>query len=125
MLAAKIEKFDCPCYLVNTGWVKGPYGTGNRMSLKWTRQIVDAIHDGTLKNMEWENTRIFGLQIPKTGIKDVPQTVLDPEAAWKEAGLSSEKFTETAKHLATLFQDNFKEYADRCSKEVVDAGPQL
>merc|ERR1712072_1499820 len=64
MLAAKIEKFDCPCYLVNTGWVKGPYGTGNRMSLTWTRQIIDAIHDGSLENMEWENTRIFNLAIP-------------------------------------------------------------
>jgi len=124
MLAAKIEKFDCPCYLVNTGWVKGPYGTGNRMSLTWTRQIIDAIHDGTLKNMEWETTPIFGLAIPKKGIKDVPHSVLAPETAWKEAGLSSEKFQETATHLAKLFQDNFKDYSDKCSQAVVEAGPK-
>jgi len=124
MLAEKMQKYDCPCYLVNTGWVKGPYGTGNRMSLPWTREIIDAIHDGTLNNMEWQTTPIFNLQIPKTGIKNVPHSVLNPEAAWQEAGLSSEKFTETATHLANLFQDNFKDFSEKCSQAVVDAGPK-
>merc|ERR1719272_1264910 len=54
MLAAKLELHNCPAYLVNTGWVGGPYGTGNRCSLKYTRQIIDAIHDGTLDTVEWE-----------------------------------------------------------------------
>merc|ERR1719191_2061111 len=54
MLAAKLEVHDCPCYLVNTGWVGGPYGTGNRCSLKYTRQLIDAIHDGSLKGVERE-----------------------------------------------------------------------
>merc|ERR1712054_705954 len=34
MLAAKLEVHSAPAYLVNTGWVGGPYGTGSRCSLK-------------------------------------------------------------------------------------------
>jgi len=124
MLAAKLEKTNCPAYLVNTGWAGGPYGTGNRMSLKHTRQLIDAIHDGSLNNMEWEQMSVFGLQMPKSGIKDVPKEVLQPELAWKQAGLSTEKFAETSKHLASLFEKNFEEYADRCSPAVLAAGPK-
>eukprot|EP00929_Paragymnodinium_shiwhaense_P016768 TRINITY_DN1253_c0_g3_i2.p1 TRINITY_DN1253_c0_g3~~TRINITY_DN1253_c0_g3_i2.p1 ORF type:complete len:634 (+),score=177.90 TRINITY_DN1253_c0_g3_i2:105-2006(+) len=124
MLAAKLEKTGCPAYLVNTGWVNGPYGTGNRMSLKYTRQLIDAIHDGSLNSMEWDNMPIFGLQIPKSGIKDVPKEVLRPQEAWVKAGLSQEKFEETSRHLAGLFEKNFEEYADKCSAEVIAAGPK-
>jgi phosphoenolpyruvate carboxykinase (ATP) len=124
MLAAKLEVHNTPAYLVNTGWVGGPYGTGNRCSLKYTRQLIDAIHDGTLVDQEWEEMPIFGLQIPKTGIKDVPKEILRPQEAWVKAGMTTEQFTQTASKLAGLFQKNFKEYADRCSPSVLAAGPK-
>jgi len=124
MLAAKLEVQGCPAFLVNTGWVGGPYGTGSRCSLKYTRQLIDAIHDGSLESVQWENMPIFGLQIPTSGIKDVPKEILRPEEAWVQAGHSSEKFRETANMLAGLFQKNFKEYEDRCAPEVIAAGPQ-
>merc|ERR1719352_2119595 len=73
MLAKKLEKFSCPCYLVNTGWTGGGHGVGSRMSLKYTRQIIDAIHDGSLDGIEWEKQPTFGLMMPKSGIKDVPK----------------------------------------------------
>merc|ERR1711979_97350 len=89
MLAAKLEKQSAPAYLVNTGWVGGPFGTGSRCSLKYTRQLIDAIHDGSLKSVEWEEMPIFGLAIPKTGIKDVPKEILRPEEAWVQSGKSA------------------------------------
>merc|ERR1719160_1105104 len=122
MLAEKLKVFDCPCYLVNTGWVGGPYGTGSRCSLKYTRQLIDAIHDGTLKNIEWENMPIFGLQIPKSGIKDVPKHILRPEEAWVQSGASAADFKKTANNLAGLFLKNFEDFADKCTPEVVAAG---
>merc|ERR1712107_770963 len=82
MLAARLQKSGCPAYLVNTGWVGGGYGVGNRCSLKYTRQLIDAIHYGSLNSVEWETMPIFGLQIPKSGVKDVPKELLDPKAAW-------------------------------------------
>jgi phosphoenolpyruvate carboxykinase (ATP) len=124
MLAAKLEVNACPAYLVNTGWVGGPYGTGKRCSLKYTRQLIDAIHDGSLKSVDWEEMPIFGLSIPKTGIKDVPKEILRPEEAWVQSGHSAADFKKTANNLAKLFQKNFKEFESRCSEGVCNAGPK-
>merc|ERR1740117_2300696 len=124
MLAEKLALGNCPAYLVNTGWVGGPYGTGARCSLKYTRQLIDAIHDGGLDNVGWDTMPIFGLQIPTDGIKDVPKHILRPEEAWIQAGSSSAKFKETANMLAGLFNTNFKEFEDKCSAAVIAAGPK-
>jgi phosphoenolpyruvate carboxykinase (ATP) len=124
MLAAKLEKGGAPAYLVNTGWTGGAYGAGSRMSLKDTRQLIDAIHDGSLEGMQWEEMPIFGLQVPSTGIKDVPLETLQPLKAWQRNGQSEDKFQETAIGLANLFQGNFNEYADLCSPDVIAAGPK-
>merc|ERR1740130_797984 len=124
MLAAKLALGNCPAYLVNTGWVGGPYGTGARCSLKYTRQLIDAIHNGGLDNVGWDTMPIFGLQIPTDGIKDVPKHILRPEEAWVQAGSTSAKFKETANMLAGLFNTNFKEFEDKCSAAVIAAGPK-
>jgi phosphoenolpyruvate carboxykinase (ATP) len=124
MLASKLEKIGAPCYLVNTGWSGGGYGVGSRMSLKYTRQLIDAIHDGTLDSMEWTEMPIFGLQMPTKAIKDVPKDLLQPKEAWKKNGQSGEKFDETANHLAKLFETNFECYGDFCTVSVVNAGPK-
>jgi len=127
MLAAKLEKHGATAYLVNTGWVGGPYGVGSRCNLKYTRQLIDAIHDGTLANMpdsEWEEMPIFGLKVPKNGVKDVPKEILRPADAWKKAGKTDEEFTKTATNLAALFQKNFVEFADKCTDAVKAAGPK-
>jgi len=127
MLAAKLDKVGASAYLVNTGWVGGPYGVGDRCSLKYTRQLIDAIHDGTLASLpdsEWDEMPIFGLKIPKSGIKDVPSHILRPQDAWQQAGKSSDEFKKTAENLAGLFQNNFKEFADKCTEAVRAAGPK-
>merc|ERR550532_1845865 len=127
MLSAKLEKHGASAFLVNTGWVGGPYGVGQRCSLKYTRQLIDAIHDGTLAALpdsEWDEMPIFGLKIPKSGIKDVPSHILRPQDAWQQAGKSSDEFRKTAENLAGLFQNNFKEFADKCTEAVRAAGPK-
>merc|ERR1712060_726105 len=104
---------------------------GSRVSTQeymgYTRQLIDAIHDGTLANMpdsEWEEMPIFGLKVPKNGVKDVPKDILRPADAWQKAGKTNEEFTKTAKNLAGLFQKNFVEFADKCTDAVKAAGPQ-
>merc|ERR1712241_239880 len=127
MLAAKLDKYGASAYLVNTGWVGGAYGTGSRCSLKYTRQLIDAIHDGTLASLpdsEWEEMPVFGLQMPKNSIKSVPREILRPEEAWAQNGKTAAEFQKTAKYLAGLFQNNFKDFADKCSKAVQEAGPK-
>merc|ERR1712151_1121032 len=127
MLAAKLAKQGANAWLVNTGWVGGPYGVGSRCSLKYTRQLIDAIHDGSLASLadsEWEKMPIFGVLIPKNGIKNVPREILRPEEAWKQSGRSAEDFQKTAGNLAALFQKNFTDFAERCSPSVRAAGPK-
>merc|ERR1711920_1028587 len=124
MLSAKLEKHGASAFLVNTGWVGGPYGIGQRCSLKYTRQLIDAIHDGSLAAVEWEEMPVFGLMQPKAGIKDVPKEILRPQEAWLQSGKTAEGFNKTAVNLAGLFQKNFKEFAAQCSPSVVAAGPK-
>jgi len=128
MLAAKLEKHGAAAYLVNTGWVGGPYAEGHRCSLKYTRQLIDAIHDGTLDGLpdsEWEDMPVFGLKMPKSAIKDVPKEVLRPLDAWMSNGKTQKEFNSAAMHLASLFTKNFLEFSKRCSPKVVAAGPVM
>jgi phosphoenolpyruvate carboxykinase (ATP) len=63
MLADKMTQHGTTAWLVNTGWTGGRYGTGRRISLKYTRAIIDAIHDGSLAAAEYVTTPIFNLQV--------------------------------------------------------------
>lgn len=122
MLALKLQQHDCDAWLLNTGWSGGAYGEGSRMKLKYTRLMVDAINNGTLKNAEFETMPGggFNFQVPKH-IDGVPDELLMPSKAWKD----QEKYNATLIKLATLFRNNMFEYADRCPYEVKKAGPFL
>lgn len=128
ILAARIAQTPgTHAYLVNTGWVGGGYGVGNRCSLKYTRALIDAIHDGTLANMsdsDFETMPVFGFKVPKGAVNGVPEDILHPSKAWAASGKSQADFDAGVKHLAQLFTENFKEYASRCAPEVIAAGPQ-
>src|SRR6266481_3690684 len=45
LLASKMKQHNVNVWLVNTGWSGGSYGKGSRIKLKYTRAILDAIHD--------------------------------------------------------------------------------
>jgi phosphoenolpyruvate carboxykinase (ATP) len=122
MLALKLQQHNCDAWLLNTGWTGGAYGEGSRMKLKYTRLMVDAINNGTLKNAEFETMPGggFNFQVPKH-IDGVPDELLMPSKAWKD----HEKYSATLTKLATLFRNNMFEYADRCPYEVKKAGPFL
>jgi len=126
MLAAKLQKHKASAYLINTGWVGGGYGVGQRCALKYTRQIVDSVHDGTLAGLgddEWVPMEKFGLLMPKNKVKSVPVDVLHPKLAWDKKNRGDEYQMQLIK-LAGLFKDNFKLYQDRAPEAVLKAGPQ-
>jgi phosphoenolpyruvate carboxykinase (ATP) len=120
MLAEKLRKHGAQTWLVNTGWSGGAYGTGSRIKLKYTRAIIDAIHNGSLANVATQEDPVFGLQVP-TSCPDVPTEILLPRNAWSDKAAYDEK----AKKVATLFRDNFKKYEGQASAEVRGAGPKL
>ncbi|KAG0033879.1 Protein kinase C-like 1 [Podila clonocystis] len=123
MLASKIAEHKSNVWLLNTGWSKGVYGVGKRIALKYSRAIIDAIHDGSLAEAEYETYPVFGLQIPKA-MANVPSEVLNPATAWKETSTPAE-FQSTVNKLATLFNENFAKYSSEASEEVIAAGPKI
>ncbi len=66
LLADKIKKYNVNCWLVNTGWIKGPYGIGERISIQNTRAIVKNILGGTLKKSDFWRDSIFGFDVPSS-----------------------------------------------------------
>ncbi len=120
LLAERIKKHGANVWLVNTGWTGGPFGVGERMSLKHTRAIVDAIHDGSLAGVKTTEDPIFGVHVPES-CPNVPSDVLVPKNTWSDA----KKYEDTAKKLAHLFAENFKKYEDVASAEIRGAGPRI
>jgi phosphoenolpyruvate carboxykinase (ATP) len=105
-------------WLVNTGWGGGAYGTRTRISLKHTRAIIDAIHDGALAKVRTVRDPIFGFEVP-TECPGVPSDKLWPRGAWPDASA----YDTAAKKLAELFRDNFRKYESGVRGEITSAGP--
>ena len=59
MLGAKMDKHEVNVWLVNTGWTGGPYGVGNRISLKYTRAMITAALDGKLDNVGYRPSKFL------------------------------------------------------------------
>ncbi|MCB0717711.1 MAG: phosphoenolpyruvate carboxykinase (ATP) [Bacteroidetes bacterium] len=118
MLAAKMRSHRAEAWLVNTGWSGGAYGVGSRISLKYTRAIIDAIHDGSLAESPTVTDQVFGFQVP-TSCNGVPAEVLIPRNNWNDVS----DYDRTARKLANLFVTNFERYASGVSDEVLSAGP--
>lgn len=120
LLAERIRQHGAQAWLVNTGWSGGAYGTGERIKLKYTRAIIDAIHDGTLADAPTEIDPHFGMLIP-TQCAGIPDEILNPRNTWQDKG----KYDSTARRLIELFCSNFEKFKDGASDEIVSAGPAL
>jgi phosphoenolpyruvate carboxykinase (ATP) len=110
MLGEKMEKHGTDVYLINTGWSGGPYGEGQRMDIRITREMVQAALSGQLKDVEYAQDPVFHLQIPCScpGIPD--NSILRPENTWR----NKNSFDDRAKKLAAEFAAHFdKAYGDK------------
>jgi phosphoenolpyruvate carboxykinase (ATP) len=120
LLKHKIQHYGVNCWLVNTGWVGGPYGIGKRISIKHTRALLNAALSGALLNEEYVTDPIFGFAVPKH-CPEVPDSVLDPASSWP----SREEHLRRYKELAARFIENMKKFADQTPAEVIQAGPKI
>lgn len=120
LLAHQMTIHGSTAWLVNTGWTGGPYGIGSRISLKHTRAIIDAIHNGSLVNADYVEDPYFGLRIPKA-CTGVPGKMLQPRGTWSKPS----EYDAKSKVLATSFRNNFAAYQDQASPELLAAGPTV
>lgn len=120
-LAKKMEKYGSSAWLVNTGWIRGPYGIGNRIDIPSTRAIIDAILEGTLLQEEFEHLPLLNLMIPKN-VKGVNPEILNPRNLWADP----KEWDVAAHELAQKFIKNFENFTDNEEgKRLVSAGPRI
>ena len=120
LLGEKIKKHNAKCWLVNTGWSGGPYGVGSRMKIQYTRAMLNAALTGKLDDVDFVKDPFFNLNVP-VSCEGVPAEVLNPRTTWEDKNA----YDETAKKLANMFIENFKEYEEGTAKEIIAAGPKL
>lgn len=119
LLADKIARHRVNCWLVNTGWTGGPYGTGSRIPIRHTRALLHAALNGALDEVEMRVDDRFSFMVP-TGAPDVPAEILNPRATWSDPGA----YDVQANRLVGLFQQNFAQFQDQTPVSVADAGPR-
>jgi len=120
LLSDKIHKNDSKCWLINTGWVAGGHLESSRIKIKWTRALLNAALDGDLDDVLFVEDERFGFQVPTT-CQGVPDKILQPRETWHK----EERFDNVADLLAQMFIDNFEQYAEDCSEEVLAAAPRV
>jgi len=113
MLADLIAGHGAACWLVNTGWSGGAYGTGSRMPIRHTRALLRAALDGTLTHARYRRDPFFGLMIPDE-VPGVPREVLDPRQAWADKAA----YDRTAGELLARFEKNFEAFAGHVGDDV-------
>ena len=121
ILAKKMQEHNSSAYLVNTGWVAGPYGVGYRIPLKDNRLAIDAILDGSIDKGDFDTLPVFNLQIPKH-INGVDDKILNPRHLWADKNA----YDASLRKLGGLFIENFKLFMDTPNgRNLIKAGPQL
>ncbi|HHS89155.1 MAG TPA: phosphoenolpyruvate carboxykinase, partial [Rhodobacteraceae bacterium] len=113
LLRDKIAKHGATCWLVNTGWTGGAYGTGNRMPIKATRALLSAALDGSLAEASFRKDANFGFDVP-VSVPGIDDTLLDPRRTWADPAA----YDRQAEKLVDMFAENFGQYADHIDEDV-------
>ncbi len=120
MLGEKLRKGQTDCWLINTGWIGGGVGIGNRIKLQYTRRMVEAALNGELKTATFKEDPNFGMSIPEH-VEGVPDEVLNQRSLWKDQSAYEAK----AKDLAQRFAKNFQRFEAHAPELAKTGGPKL
>ena len=113
LLQEKIASHGATCWLVNTGWTGGAYGTGSRMPIKATRALLTAALDGSLNEVTFRKDPNFGFEVPVT-VEGVDAKLLDPRSTWADKAA----YDAQAKKLVDMFAENFEQYVTHIDDDV-------
>jgi phosphoenolpyruvate carboxykinase (ATP) len=119
LLREKISRFNVQCWLINTGWIGGPFGIGKRISIAHTRAMLNAALNGSLLEGDFSVDPIFKFKVPKR-CEGVPQGILNPSESWP----STKEYMSKYRQLALQFIGNFKKF-EKSVPDLVTAGPQV
>ncbi len=119
LLRSKAEKSSAKIWLVNTGWVGGKFGVGKRISIKYTRRMLNAALDGELDNVKYRKDKLFGFEVPME-CPDVPSEVFEPSNAWGD----KKEYWQKYDALVARYIDNFKLFKGKVPENIVLSGPK-
>ncbi|WP_417626465.1 phosphoenolpyruvate carboxykinase [Pararhodobacter aggregans] len=113
LLQEKIAASGAQCWLVNTGWTGGAFGTGKRMPIKATRKLLTDALSGSLEKAAFRKDPNFGFEVPLecTG---VDPSLLDPRTTWADPAA----YDAQAKKLVHMFSENFAQYVPYIDEDV-------
>jgi phosphoenolpyruvate carboxykinase (ATP) len=120
LLQKKIREHNCNVYLVNTGWIGGKYGVGERISIDNTRYCIDSILDGSINNCEFRTDEIFNFEVP-VQLGKLDKEICNPAEAWDNV----DEYDIQAKKLAEMFVINYQKYIDPNFTDYSKYGPNL
>ena len=80
--------------------------------------IVKRALSGDLDDVVFVKDQRFGFSVPTT-CEGVPDSILQPRQTWND----KKKFDNVADLLARMFIENFEQYKDGCSDEVMSSSP--
>ncbi len=118
LLRDLIARHGVNCWLVNTGWTGGAFGTGTRMPIKATRALLTAALDGSLNQAEFRTDPNFGFAVP-VAVPGVDATILDPRQTWAD----KQAYDRQAKRIVGMFIDNFEKFEAHVDAQVANAAP--
>ncbi|MBT9384717.1 phosphoenolpyruvate carboxykinase [Pseudooceanicola sp. CBS1P-1] len=113
LLQDKIAKHGATCWLVNTGWTGGAFGTGSRMPIRATRALLTAALDGSLNEAEFRKDANFGFEVP-VSVPGVADVLLDPRRTWEDEAA----YDAQAAKLVGMFSENFEQYLPYIDEDV-------
>jgi phosphoenolpyruvate carboxykinase (ATP) len=119
LLKERIAKGGVDCWLVNTGWTGGSYGTGSRMPIKATRALLNAALDGSLKKAAFRKDPNFGFDVP-VSVAGVDDSILDPRSTWADGAA----YDATAQKLVKQFIENFAQFEAYVDDGVKSSAPK-
>lgn len=119
LLRSKAEKSKAKIWLVNTGWVGGKFGVGKRISIRYTRRMLNAVLDGELDNVKYRKDKLFGFEVPLS-CPDIPDEVFKPENAWG----NKDEYWQKYDALAARYIENFKLFRGHVPDEIFKSGPK-
>jgi phosphoenolpyruvate carboxykinase (ATP) len=120
LLRDLIAKHKVDCWLVNTGWTGGRFGTGSRMPIKATRALLTAALSGKLKTQPMRKDAVFGFEVP-LALDGVDPKILTPRETWADKAA----YDQQARALVEMFNKNFEKFATHVDKDVQAAAPAL
>ena len=120
LLSKKISQQNANCWLINTGWVAGGYGESNRIKIRWTRALLNSALRGDLEDVVFVEDKRFGFAVP-VECEGVPSEILQPRETWSD----KQRYDNVANLLAQMFTENFQQYEEGCSEEVLASAPKV